>query len=98
MLAENIDQWKDQYRKEGYAEGFAIGCIEGAGLALRDLLEALFGALPDSVTSYIENFSDLDALIKFDLFASQAPSLQSVIDRIKLMTGTDCSGQTVQPA
>ncbi len=106
MLAENIDQWKDQYiaqginlgmakgRKEGIAEGMA----KGMGMALRDLLENRFGSLPDSVISCIENSADSDALRKCLLFASQAASLQAVIDQINNMSGTNCPGQTVPHA
>ncbi len=90
MLAENIAQWKEQYREEGRKEV--------SGLFLRTLLEKRFGALPDSVTSYIENASDSDSLMNFALFATQAQSLQAVTDQIKLMTGTGSSGHTFQPA
>ena len=76
MWAENIDQWKEQYRKEGRDLG--------RRLALRELLEDRFGSLPDSVTSYIENSSDSGALRKLVLFASQAQSLQAVIDHINV--------------
>ncbi len=100
MLMENAPKWKDKYinqgmtkgmaegRKEGMAEGrkegMAEGRKEGVGLLLRDLLENRFGSLPDSVTSYIDKYSDSDALRKFALFATQAESLQAVIDRINV--------------
>ncbi len=90
MLEENMANWEENW-KEQYID-------QGRGLLLRDLLEDRFGSLPDSVTSYIDKSSDSDALRKFALFAIQAESLQSVIDRIKVMTGSDCTGQTVQPA
>ena len=76
MWAENIDQWKEQYRKEGRDLG--------RRLALRELLEDRFGSLPDSVTSYIENSSDSGTIKKLVLFATQAPSLQAVIDQINV--------------
>ena len=98
MLAENMDQWKEQYREEGREKGREEGIDLGRGLLLLDLLKNRFGSLPDSVTSYIETSSDSDAITKFAMFATQAPSLQAVIDRVKVMTGTNCSGQTVQPA
>ncbi len=98
MLMENAPNWKYQYINQGIEEGIDVGMAKGVGLALRDLLENRFGSLPDSVTYYIDNSSDSNALRKCILFASQAPSLQAVIDHIKIMTGTDCSGQTVQPA
>ncbi len=94
MLAENIDQWKDQYREEGIEKGIDLGRCQ----ALRELLEDRFGSLPDSVTSYIENSSDSGALRKLLLFASQAQSLQAVIDQIKSMTGPNSSSHTYQPA
>ncbi len=78
MLEENLAQWKKQYTDQVRQEAIA----EGIGLALRDLLEARFGSIPDSVTSYIDNSSDSDALRKLTLFAAQAESLQAVIDRI----------------
>ena len=76
MWAENMDQWKEQYRKEGRDLG--------RRLALRELLEDRFGSLPDSVTSYIENSSDSGTIRKLVLFASQAQSLQAVIDQINV--------------
>ncbi len=90
MLAKNIANWEENW-KEQYID-------QGRGLLLRDLLEDRFGSLPDSVTSYIDKTSDSEALRKFALFATQAQSLQAVIDRIKVMTGSNCAGQTVQPA
>ncbi len=92
MLEENLTEWKEQCIKQGYAEGYAkgyaegyaMGCIEGAGLTLMYWLEGRFGSLPDSVTSYIKNFADLDGLIEFALFASHAESLQAVIDQINI--------------
>ncbi len=102
MLEENManweENWKEQYIDQGKKQGIMQGRKEGFCLALRSLLEDRFGSLPDSVTSYIDKSSDSDALRKFALFAIQAESLQSVIDRIKVMTGSDCTGQTVQPA
>ena len=98
MLAENIDQWKEQYRDEGREEGLEKGIDLGRCQALRELLEDRFGSLPDSVTSYIEKSSDSGALRKLFLFASQAQSLQSVIDQIKSMTGPNSSSHTYQPA
>ena len=64
-------------------EGKAEGKAEGIGLALRDLLEARFGTLPQSVTSYIANSSDSNALRKLTLSAYHAESLQAFIDQQK---------------
>ncbi len=86
MLEENLAQWKKQYadqvRQKVLQEARQEAIAEGIGLALRDLQEARFGSIPDSVTSYIDTSSDSDALRKFALFAAQAESLQAVIDRI----------------
>ncbi len=97
-IKQGIMQGRKEGRKEGMAEGRKEGMAEGRGLLLRDLLEDRFGSLPDSVTSYIDKSSDSDALRKFALFATQAQSLQAIIDQIKVMTGSDCTGQSVQPA
>ena len=61
MLEERAAQWKDEYIQQGMligeakgrAEGEAKGRVEGIGLALRDLLEARFGSLPQDVISSI---------------------------------------------
>ncbi|RRD69213.1 MULTISPECIES: Rpn family recombination-promoting nuclease/putative transposase, partial [unclassified Desulfovibrio] len=53
MLEERAAQWKDEYIRQGVVIGKAEGKAEGFGLALQDLLEARFGTLPQSVTSYI---------------------------------------------
>ncbi len=98
MLEENMANWEENWKEQYIDQGRKEGRKEGFRLALRSLLEDRFGSLPDSVTSYIDKSSDSDALRKFALFAIQAESLQSVIDRIKVMTGSDCTGQTVQPA
>ena len=87
MLEERAAQWKDEYIRQGVvigkAEGISIGETRGFGLALQDLLEARFGTLPQSVTSYIASSSDANALRKLTLFAYRAESLQAVVDRIK---------------
>ena len=86
MLEERAAQWKDEYIRQGVAigkaEGISIGETRGFGLALQDLLEARFGTLPQSVTSYIASSSDANALRKLTLFAYRAESLQAVVDRI----------------
>ena len=79
MLEERAAQWKDEYIRQGVV----IGKTEGIGLALQDLLEARFGTLPQSVTSYIASSSDANALRELTLFAYRAESLQAVVDRIK---------------
>ncbi len=98
MLMENAPNWKYQYINQGREEGRGEGRGEGLGLALRYLLEDRFGSLPESVSSFIDNSSDSVALKKCILYAPRAESLQAVIDQIKVMTGTDCTGQTIQPA
>ncbi len=80
MLMENAPNWKYQYINQGIKKGLE----KGRGLLLLDLLKNRFGSLPVSVTSYIENSSDSDAITKFALFATQAPSLQAVIDQINI--------------
>ena len=59
MLEERVAQWKDEYIRQGVmigkAEGISIGETRGLGLALRDLPEARFGILPQSVTSTLPN-------------------------------------------
>ena len=79
MLEERAAQWKDEYIRQGVM----IGKAEGIGLALRDLLEARFGTLPQSVTSYIARSSDSNALRKLTLSAYHAESLQAFIDQLK---------------
>ena len=79
MLEERAAQWKSEYIKQGVV----IGEARGIGLALQDLLEARFGTLPQSVTSYIASASDSNALRKLTLFAYHAESLQAFIDQIK---------------
>ena len=79
MLEERAAQWKDEYIRQGVM----IGKAEGIWLALRDLLEARFGTLPQSVTSYIANSSDSNALRKLTLSAYHAESLQAFIDQLK---------------
>ena len=79
MLEERAAQWKNEYIRQGVM----IGKAEGIGLALRDLLEARFGTLPQSVTSYIASASDSNALRKLTLSAYHAESLQAFIDQIK---------------
>ena len=81
--AEGKAEGRAEGRAEGKAEGISIGETRGFGLALQDLLEARFGTLPQSVTSYIASSSDANALRKLTLFAYRAESLQAVVDRIK---------------
>ena len=83
MLEERAAQWKDEYIRQGVMIGEAEGRAEGIGLALRDLLEARFGTLPQSVTSYIARSSDSNALRKLTLSAYHAESLQAFIDQLK---------------
>ena len=87
MLEERADQWKDEYIRQGVmigkAEGISIGETRGLGRALRDLLEARLGTLPQSVTSYITSSSDSNALRKLTLSAYHAESLQAFIDQLK---------------
>ena len=80
--AEGKAEGRSEGRAEGRAEGKAEGKAEGFGLALQDLLEARFGTLPQSVTSYIASSSDANALRKLTLFAYRAESLQAFVDRI----------------
>ncbi len=106
MLEENLAQWKKQYTdqvrqkvlQEAREKAREEARQEAFRLALRSLLEARFGSLPDSVSSFIDNYSDSDALKKCILYAPRAESLQAVIDQFKVMTGSDCNGQTIQPA
>ncbi len=102
MLEENLAQWKKQYtdqvRQKVLQKAREEARQEAFRLALRSLLEARFGSLPDSVSSFIDNYSDSDALKKCILYAPRAESLQAVIDQFKVMTGSDCNGQTIQPA
>lgn len=87
MLEERAAQWKDEYIRQGVmigkAEGISIGETRGLGLALRDLLEARFGTLPQSVTSYIASSSDSNALRTLTLSAYHAESLQAFIEQLK---------------
>lgn len=83
MLEERAAQWKDEYIQQGMLIGEARGKAEGIGLALRDILEARFGTLPQSVASYIASSSDSNALRKLTLSAYHAESLQSFMDQIK---------------
>lgn len=91
MLEERAAQWKDEYiqqgvmigRAEGRAEGEAKGRAEGLGLALRDLLEARFGALPQDVVSSVASSSDSEILRKLMLFAIHAESLQAFTEQLK---------------
>lgn len=91
MLEERAAQWKDEYIQQGMligeakgrVEGEAKGRVEGIGLALRDLLEARFGTLPQDVISSITSSSDSEILRKLMLFAFHAESLQAFIDQLK---------------
>lgn len=83
MLEERAAQWKDEYIRQGVIIGEARGEVKGIGLVLRDLLEARFGTLPQSVTFYIASSSDSNALRKLTLSAYHAESLQAFIDQIK---------------
>ncbi len=98
MLEENLAQWKKQYTDQVRQKVLQEARQEAFRLALRSLLEARFGSLPDSVSSFIDNYSDSDALKKCILYAPRAESLQAVIDQFKVLPGSDCNGQTVQPA
>lgn len=79
MLEKRAAQWKDEYIRQGVM----IGKAEGIGLALRDLLAARLGTLPQSVISYIASSSDSNALRKLTLSAYHAESLQAFIDQLK---------------
>ena len=50
MLEGCAAQWKDEYIRQGGMIGETRGESKSIGLALRDLLEARFGTLPQSVT------------------------------------------------
>ena len=60
MLEERAAQWKNEYITLGRKEGEAKGLGRGVQL----LLEARFGALPASVTTYISSSSDSNTLQK----------------------------------
>ena len=79
MLEERAAQWKNEYITLGLKEGEAKGLGRGVQL----LLEARFGALPASVTTYISSSSDSNTLQKMMLSAYHAESLQSFIELIK---------------
>lgn len=79
MLEERAAQWKNEYITLGRKEGEAKGLGRGVQL----LLEARFGALPASVTTYISSSSDSNTLQKMMLSAYHAESLQSFIELIK---------------
>lgn len=83
MLEERAAQWKDEYIKQGKTEGISIGEARGIRSALHAFLESRFGVLPQTVTSYLANTSDPDALRKLMIFAFHAESLQAVIDKFK---------------
>lgn len=87
MLEERAAQWKDEYIRQGViigkAEGKVEGKAEGIGLALRDLLEARFGTLPQVVTSYIVSSSDSNALRKLTLSAYRAESLEAFVAQLR---------------
>lgn len=83
MLEERAAQWKDDYIKQGVVIGEARGEVKGIGLALQDLLEARFGTLPQSVTSYIGSSSDSNALRKLTLSAYRAESLEAFVAQLK---------------
>ena len=79
MLEERAAQWKNEYITLGRKEGEAKGLGRGVQL----LLEARFGALPASVTTYISSSSDSNTLQKMMFSAYHAESLQSFIELIK---------------
>lgn len=83
MLEERAAQWKEEYIKQGKTEGISIGEARGIRSALHAFLESRFGVLPQTVTSYLANTSDPDALRKLMIFAFHAESLQAVIDQFK---------------
>ena len=68
MLEERAAQWKNEYITLGRKEGEAKGLGRGVQL----LLEARFGALPASVTTYISSSSDSNTLQKMMLSAYHA--------------------------
>ena len=79
MLEERAAQWKHEYITLGRKEGEAKGLGRGVQL----LLEARFGALPASVTTYISSSSDANTLQKMMLSAYHAETLQSFMESIK---------------
>ena len=83
MLEERAAQWKNEYITLGRKEGEAKGEAKGLGRGIQLLLEARFGALPASVTTYISSSSDSNTLQKMMLSAYHAESLQSFIELIK---------------
>lgn len=83
MLEERAAQWKNEYITLGRKEGEAKGEAKGLGRGVQLLLEARFGALPASVTTYISSSSDSNTLQKMMLSAYHAESLQSFIELIK---------------
>jgi len=95
MLAERALLWKQEYIQQGRLEGIsigeaigeargeAIGEARGIGLALRDVLEARFGALPQEVVSAIEASADSRFLRKLTLSAFQTPSLEAFLKTMK---------------
>lgn len=83
MLEERAAQWKDEYIQQGVMIGRAEGRAEGLGLALRDLLEARFGTLPQDVVSSVASSSDSEILRKLMLFAIHAESLQAFTEQLK---------------
>ena len=79
MLEERAAQWKHEYITLGRKEGEAKGLGRGVQL----LLEARFGALPASVTTYISSSSDANTLQKMMLSAYHAETFQSFMESIK---------------
>ena len=91
MLEERVESWKERYiqqgvkqgrglgRKEGRQEGLQEGQRYGLEQAIRNILEARFGAVPPAVFQVLSGISDAEVLRKLTRTASTVPSLQEFV-------------------
>lgn len=77
---EGIEIGEARGKAIGEERGKVIGEAKGIGLALQDFLQARFGSVPLSVSSYIAETCDVGTLRKLTLSAYHAESLQTFIE------------------
>jgi len=78
MLADRVDEWTEEWLRQGEARGVARRRQEGEATLLQRLLERRFGALDETVRLRIAE-ADADTLLRWGERIFQASSAEDVV-------------------